>query len=308
MGIPLWIDIFDEDTQAAHLSRFTAFLARSRLNSWSTIKGKVGAVRWMHRLYRQVELVGRHPVLTLVGNGCKRSLARSRPWEPVTVEMLRSLASRYTGTLDAKTKILWGCLQLSFFFLERGGEVWGSAHSLQMSNVTLWEEEKKVWKGNTEVLPKAITIRWPTDKTHSGAEVTMFASGDKELCPVRAMLLVLQGRALLNGKPKPLSMAVCSGTSKSAAVKAIRWAAVKCGVTENLDRYVLHSLRVGGTTQLAAAGCQEMIIRMHGRWRSTTIRGYARRLRGTFVGVAGDMVRENQEEADAWGRGSRSPI
>ena len=222
--------------------------------------------------------------------------------------MLRSLASRYAGNIDAETKIMWGCLQISFFFLERGGEVWGSAHALELSNVTLWEAESKVWTGDYSNKPKAITIKWPTDKTQSGAEITMFASGDKELCPVRAMMMILEGRAALRLRAKPLTKFVSSGASKSSAVKAIRWSAMKNGITENLDRYVLHSLRVGGTTQLAAAGCQEMIIRMHGRWRSTTIRGYARRLRGTFVGVAGNMVRENQEEADAWGRGGRSPI
>ena len=222
--------------------------------------------------------------------------------------MLRSLATRFSGNLEAETRIMWGCIQLSFFFLERGGEVWGSEHALQLSNVTLWEAESNVWRGNYAKKPKAVTIKWPTDKTQTGAEITMFASGDKELCPVMAMMMILEGRAMLEVRGKTPSKYASSGASKSSAVKAIRWAATRNGVTENLDRYVLHSLRVGGTTQLAAAGCQEMIIRMHGRWRSTTIRGYARRLRGTFVGVAGDMVRENEEEAIAWGRGCRSPI
>ena len=91
----------------------------------------------MHRMYQQVELVGKHPVLTLMDNSCKRAPARARPWEPVTVGMMQLLASRYSDSADAESKILWACLQISFFFLERGGEVWGKDHALRMSYITV---------------------------------------------------------------------------------------------------------------------------------------------------------------------------
>ena len=39
-------------------------------------------------------------------------------------------------------------------------------------------------------------------------------------------------------------------------------------------------LSLDGSTQLAVAGCQEMLIHMHGHWRSTTIRV----MREDFVG------------------------
>lgn len=304
LGISPWIDHLSDLQQATTFARFMAFLARKRLNSWATIKGKVSAVRWMHRMHKEVELVIKHPVLSLVGAGCQRTLAKSRSWEPVTVAMLRALALRFANSTLPESKILWGCLLLSFFFLERGGEVWGGTHALTMENITLWEGEFKQWDGSSKNYPRAITLKWPTDKTRTGAEITMFASGDKDLCPVKGMLIVLQGRAMLRQQNKVVTKFVASGSAKSKASSAIKWSARKCGISENLDRYVIHSMRVGGTTALAAAGEQEMIVRLLGRWKSTTVRTYTRRLRGTFAGLSGVMISENQDEAIAWGRGS----
>ena len=59
---------------------------------------------------------------------------------------------------------------------------------------------------------------------------------------------------------------------------------------DKLGLYVLHSLRVGGATALMEAGCDELLLRLHGRWKSNACQGYTRRRPNTFVRSASWMV------------------
>ena len=106
-----------------------------------------------------------------------------------------------------------------------------------------------------------------------------------------------------------LSDKASAGSSRAKALEWIKDAARATGVPEDkLKLYKLHSLRVGGTTVLAAGGKDEMIIRLHGRWKSNTNRRYAHRTPGTFIGVSALMISTEKSEKEAWEGGDGGTI
>jgi hypothetical protein len=265
-------------------------------------------VRWMHRIYKHCELVQKHTMLTVVANGCKRHGIQPRSWEPVTIRMIRFLKSKLGDNPTDSDKILYGGLMLCFFFLGRGGEFWGSKHALKMKNIKLWSGKNTRWTSSGKKA-QSVSVKWETDKTNSDAEVNLFASGDKWMCPVEAALWIHKGRVGLKAKGKKLTDKASCGSSRAKALSWLKEAARATGVPEKLmDRIVLHSLRVGGTTVLAAAGYDEMIVRLHGRWKSATVRLYAHRTPTTFIGVSERMMAIEAMENRAWGSGDGGSV
>ena len=308
VGGEIWIHDFEDGEQAATLVRFISYLAAVRKNHWSTIKGKITAVRYMHRLNKHRELVKNHPFLTLVEKGGRKELDNTRSWKPVTMPMLERMVLRLEQNLTASNMILLGGILLGFFFLERGGELWGvKGKALELKDLILWEGDGVVWTGKNGY-PISVTIRWWDDKTKSNASVMLFRSGRNVICPVKAAVMILKGRRWTQAQQgKELSTMVVDGSKRTVAIKWIKDAAKACGVPEeDIDRYALHSLRVGGTTVLAEAGCCEMLIRLHGRWKSNTNRRYTRSIPGTFLGVSERMVNTSVALRREWERGGRS--
>ena len=207
----------------------------------------------------------------------------------------------------AQHDTLWGIL-LGFLFLERGGELWGvPGKSLEWKDLILWEDDGVVWTGGKKK-PVSVTVRWWNDKTKSNMSIMLFRSGREEICPVKAAMMILKGRRWVQSKQsKRLSQKVVYGSDRKVAIAWIKTAARTCGVDEkDIDRFALHSLRVGATTVLAEAGCCEMLIRLYGRWKSNTNRRYTRSSTGTFLGVSERMVNTEVALMAEWGRGGRS--
>ena len=307
-GEPLWIHELSYEEQAIALVRFIAYLASVRENQWGTIKGKISAVRFMHRVNYHCELVTDSPFLSLVEKGGRKQLDNSRPWKPVSIKMIRSMLARAKDNLNGPNMILCGGIVLGFFFLERGGELWGSAGvALEMNELVLWVGDGVEWNGHNGH-PVSVSITWLNDKTNTNATVMLFRSGDPDFCPVAAAMMLLSGRKWVqSGSDRPLGASVVAGTRKREAISWIKTAARECGAPEeDMDRYALHSLRVGGTTVLAEAGCCEMLIRLQGRWRSNTNRRYTRRSTGTFLGVSAMMLGTETALSEEWGWGGRS--
>ena len=218
------------------------------------------------------------------------------------------MIARVKCQLTGQNMILCGGIVLGFFFLERGGELWGSpGKALEMNDLILWVGDGVKWNGHNGQ-PVSVSVTWVNDKTNTNATMMLFRSGDVDFCPVVATMMLLQGRTMVERHSDlPLSQSVVAGTKRAMAIAWIKRAATDCGAPrEDLDRYALHSLRVGGTTVLAEAGCCEMLIRLHGRWKSNTNRRYTRRSTGTFVGVSAMMVGTETALNEAWGWGGRS--
>ena len=222
--------------------------------------------------------------------------------------MIRVMRARLGDNPSDSDKIVWGGILLSFLFLGRGGEFWGSKHALKIKNIMMWAGVNNRWKMCNKK-PKSVSVKWDTDKTSTEAEVNLFGSGDPDMCPVEAALWILKGRRGYLAKGRKLSDKASAGSSRATALAWIQDAARATGVPEGkLKLYKLHSLRVGGTTVLAAGGKDEMIIRLHGRWKSNTNRRYAHRTPGTFIGVSALMVSTEKMEKEAWGGGDGDPI
>ena len=127
----------------------------------------------------------------------------------------------------------------------------------------------------------------------------LFRSGDVDF--VVATMMMLQGRTLVQRhSDQPLAHSVVAPSHGSRRLPRI---VVR---KEDLDRYALHSLRVGGTTVLAEADCCEMLIRLHGRWKSKTNRRYTRRSTGTFIGVSAMMIGTETSLNEEWEWGGRA--
>ena len=222
--------------------------------------------------------------------------------------MMRSMIARQRNNLSGTNMIICGGIVLGFFFLERGGELWGApGKALELKDLVLWVGEGVQWNG-TNGQPVSVSVSWLNDKTNTNATMMLFRSGDKDLCPVVGAMMLLSGRRWVQSNlDRQLSQSVVDGSKRRDALAWIKTAARECGAPEeDIDRYALHSLRVGGTTVLAEAGCCEMLIRLHGRWKSNTNRRYTRRSTGTFLGVSAMMVGTETALNEEWGRGGWS--
>jgi hypothetical protein len=141
-----WIHNLSMEDQAVELERFIAFCHHTKQNQWGTIEGKISAVRYMHKAYKRHNLVYDDPGLSMVAGGAQRTLSNPRPWHGVTIEMLRSLQGRVRKNPTGPNLVLFGGQLLSFFFLERGGEMWGKkGYALQMNDLKLFGDDGKPW-------------------------------------------------------------------------------------------------------------------------------------------------------------------
>ena len=186
--------------------------------------------------------------------------------------------------------------------------MWGApGKALEMKDLVLWVDDGVQWDGGNGQ-PMSVSITWYNDKTKTNDTMMLFRSGDQEFCPVVGAMMLLNGRRWVQANTeRQLTQSVVDGSKRADALAWIKWAARECGAPEeDIDRYALHSLRVGGTTVLAEAGCCEMLIRLHGRWKSNTNRRYTRRSTGTFLGVSAMMVGTEAALNAEWGRGGRS--
>jgi hypothetical protein len=134
----------------------------------------------------------------------------------------------------------------------------------------------------------------------------LFRSKDVDVCPVEAALMIMKGRAMIIAEGGKVGPDAISGTRRKDAIAWVRWAARKNGAPKcEMDRYGLHSLRVGGATVLSESGSCEMLIRLHGRWKSHVNRRYTRRTANTFAEVAERMLATETMVEKEWGWGGR---
>ena len=126
-----WIpDDLEEHEVVQELAEFMGYSGAVLGNREATIKGKLVAVDFYHRQFRNQSLPLSSPFLKGVGQGIRRKHveAGSRPKvrRPLTWGMLSSMQREVEGGKE-EGRVLWRGLALSYFLLLRASELFAEA-------------------------------------------------------------------------------------------------------------------------------------------------------------------------------------
>jgi len=169
---------------------------------------------------------------------------------------------------------LWGSVLLGYFFLLRRSEylIVGRTRTfycLKIKDVFFTDSNGE--PVDPEVA-SAVTIGLSgakNDQYGRGAWRTMHKSGDRRLCPVRALKHLTRARQEL-GVSNSKYLAV--DLTAKAVADALKATAARAGVPPS--RYSTHSLRSGGATALLTGKADSLAIKLLGRWMSRCYEEY----------------------------------
>ncbi|ETO80787.1 hypothetical protein F444_04792, partial [Phytophthora nicotianae P1976] len=235
-----------------------------RGNSYSTIQSKLSCILWYHRRFSGIELV-RSPHLTAILQGMKRLSDPVQKKQAVTPAFLR-LLRRSLNLSRPRDRLLWGSVLLAYFFLLRRSEYLTIGKSKKFYCL----RAKDVFFTNSKGIPvdatmaTAVTIGLSgakNDQYGRGAWRTMHQSGDRSLCPVRALKHLIVARHALNATAHKY---LCLDLEANTVSEALKATAARAGVPPM--SYSTHSLRVGGATALLTGRADTLAIKLLGRW------------------------------------------
>lgn len=260
------------------LSMFVAALAGEGV-SHSSIKSYLSAIRYM-----QLAHVGNDPQFSnmvslsyvLLGIN-KRSqaiagTANPRHRLPITSAIMRSLKRAWElRGVNFDTAMLWAACCTCFFGFLRSGEATVPSQAAVDPSVHLAVSDVSL---SSQSNPSAVIINIKASKTDPFRQGVSIYLGrtDKDLCPVGAILCYIALRGL---SPGPLFL-FQNGQflTRAALVREIRQALQSVGI--EASAYSGHSFRIGAATSAAAAGVEDALIKILGRWKSSAYMQYVR--------------------------------
>ena len=151
MGMPRVLSKTDDLRNTAQLGAFAVYLWKYGMNrrqvgnTYSTIVGKLSAIRWFHRKlgYNPGVSTGHGQLMA----GIKRMTDPVAKKHPLTPAMLRTLRKQL-NLGDPKLQLLWGGLVMGYFFLLRrseylkvGGKWFG--YVLILGNITFYNSNNE---------------------------------------------------------------------------------------------------------------------------------------------------------------------
>ena len=269
------------------LCRFSAWLAAQSVSA-RTIKSYLSALR-----YLQIQRMGHDPQMSSMASlhyvlqGVKRSQALAgantpRTRLPITTDIMRLLKRSWEARgIDFTTVMLWAVACTCFFGFLRSGEATLPAAPAYDPGAHLSISDVSV---DSPTSPTKICVRIKASKTdpfRQGVTICLGRTG-QELCPVGALLSYIARRGLSPGPlfryegGQPLTYA--------ALVGEVRTALQAAGLDPS--QYAGHSFRVGAATSAAAAGVEDALIKILGRWKSSAYTGYVQIPRESLAGVS----------------------
>ena len=258
------------------------------------IKCYLSAVRHL-----QIATIGSEPeingmvTLGYVLQGIKRlqatlGLVTPRRRLPVTAAIMRTLRRSWEAQgVSLDRQMLWAACCTCFHGFLRSGEAtvpsleaYDPEVHLSMSDVSL----------DSASHPKSVIIRIKASKTdqfRKGVDIHLGRT-DNELCPVSALLAYISIRGL---EPGPLfRFENGSPLTREALVREV-WAALQqAGVDPT--HYSGHSFRSGAASTAAAAGIQDSLIKILGRWQSSAYQLYVQLPRESLTSVSTRLVNQ----------------
>eukprot|EP00644_Phytophthora_capsici_P001547 jgi/Phyca11/39377/gw1.81.112.1 len=231
-------------------------------NSYSTICGKLCAIRWYHRNSAGYDagVNGSHAILL---RGIRRFTNPVTKQQPLTARMLRDIFYGMNLALP-RDQLLWGGLLLGYFFLLRRPEylfIGNKFHNyiVRLSAITFVDD---VCQPTSPLKASMVRLKLNGAKNNQfGREEERYhhKTGDKVLCPVRAARWVHRGARELKTRNNALALSLQSGgITESDVAKVIRRAAKRLGFDPL--RFSTHSVRIGGATALLNSGTDRLLI------------------------------------------------
>ena len=287
-GFPIYIDGLSGGNQAEMVKSFAAYWFSSG-NKSTTFKGKMAAVKFFHKKDRNARLQGQDdPELELMQKGFDRLSGPAEQKEPITRDMLRWIAERIAGHkgCEHERSILLYSVILGFFNLKKKSEVWkcgmDDRHVIRTSNVQVLDNNGRELNTSYTTAERVRITLWSSKAQQNKRPVTMslFTSGSKWLCPVVAVVKILEARRNLQERETrslgPWLTAVDQERTASARTvgKLIKQAATACEEDP---------------CALLAAGYGEEVIKLMGRWSSWCFSIYTRLTAEEVADVAHNM-------------------
>lgn len=250
------------------LRLFAAFLART--SSYATIRTYMAAVR-----YKNIEL-GFHPasaqmpLLQLLLRGIKRVKGKScKPKRlPITLPLLKILKNglRSTSFPRADQLMLWASFTTAFFGFLRASEFCSITQSTYLPSSTLLVED-------VTILPSVILVHLKTSKTdpyREGHTIRLARSG-KSVCPY----IALHNHLINCSTPTQPLFHFSDGSllTRKLVSSLLRQLLPSFPAHTRLSS---HSFRIGAATMAASKDTPDWLIKVLGRWSSSSYQRYIR--------------------------------
>lgn len=252
------IDMIQLPFKEADILRYIALLFNSGL-SFSSILSRMSAITFWIRSRNWPLVTHSYPVSQLL-KGVK-SLAVRQPKQkfPVTPDVLRTLCHniRSLESPPLMSVRLKAMFLLAFHGFLRVGELCGSRHALQLSDVCLQ--------------PSYISISFRSFKFSGGRCPAIFIPAiPSSLCPVQALRAYLELRGTAPG------MLFLEDDGSPCSISQFRKDLARVVRIAGLASWGIspHSFRVGAATSAAALGIPEDTIQRMGRWSSRAFLRY----------------------------------
>ena len=221
-----------------------------------SIRSKLSGIRYMHMIsgYGDLSKAGGRAGLMLSAIG-QREHSKSKL--PLPSEVLQWIYENLGVAQSTPTvKKVWNALIVGFCFLMRGSEV----ANLRQKDVSFGQD------GHGRYVTVFIASS-KTDQSEVGVFRSLYAS-DSLLCPVRNLEKWMKEINSDDESAIPLF-----GPSAMEKLRGIlKWAAHSNHLP--VDRFSLHSMRIGGATCLFLQGIPLDDIRKYGRWKTTSVNIY----------------------------------
>jgi len=262
-------------------------------NRAATIRGKLSAVQWFHRVYLGSSFPIPNAVLGTLRGIQRNNLPLPRT-QPVTIPILLQLQSVLLHRGQSHFLLLtWGLVVLAVFFLLRRSEYLlsdGKFHHFvaRLQNLKLCDAEGRPTRPATATSVSLELVGAKNDQFGRGSTRFLHASGHETICPVVAAKLIHQIH-IRSPPSTPLAFLTPREVVSSQMVASlIKTAATLSG--NGAATYSTHSLRIGGATALLDAGAGDLLIKFLGRWSSDAFQRYPAHRPQQTSGLARLMV------------------
>ena len=226
------------------------------------------------------QMVHLHPSVKALKAYLRKSLPnKSKQKCGITAPMLKGVIhaireAQGMGTMEeALFTYMWGALlRPGEAVVTQRHPAWDISRHPAVADVQFYDGTRRRHPGDGRGVPARMEACIKDSKSEAlkkrrlVANVVIGATGDEDLCPVRAMWLWLEKRGAVTGA-QPLFMVKDKPCSYAYMRKMLTWGLQQSGVAPEEERkYGGHSFRIGGAQALAMAGRSSPYIMAMGRW------------------------------------------